>query len=415
MHRGQDVGVLGQVAMGLTHPERLDSLEQTQRVGHATVAVGGDLVGESAGSLDLQRHRSVLIVAGDIEQAVGIDDRMDRLLECAAARDQLRRHGQRAPARGVEKARVVVAEVDPRRGQVLVESMEAVEDAEQGRAVVALVEPAEGLDDLFFAGERKDDRERPAVGRAQHHQPAAASLAGGVLHGAPHVGMELDEAARHQPPHRMGEQVDGLTPGPALDERGERGGALVDVEPPVERERPRLPAGLQLEQQVRIGRKEAGGAHGVRRRERRAVEREPQLVETAREDPEQVEPHAIALAARIHRVELGAHDAGKHDHPAEGRAASPAARRLVEARQAFVAELGGQDLALRGSESEERGPRSLDVARGQRSVERGEARTISIARHAGGYCPPARAVNRGCVLPLEEYSFPWRSVSPLRP
>ena len=122
-------------------------------------------------------------------------------------------------------------------------------------------------------------------------------------------------------------------------------------------------------------------------------------------------------AARVHRVELGAHEAGEHDDAAQDRAAPSSPRRLVEARQAFVTELCGQDLALLRSEGEERGPPGLDVARGEGAIERGEARTISIARHRRRLLPARDGVNRGSVSThaRAEYAFPSRSVEPLRP
>src|SRR5439155_11919478 len=105
----------------------------------------------------------------------------------------------------------------------------------------------------------------------------------------------------------------------------------------------------------------------------------------------------------------GAHEAGEDDDPAQGRAAPPAARRLVEARESFVTELGGQDLALRGREGEERGPGSLDVTGGERAVERGEARAISIARHGRRLLP----VRDGCQSWIR-FMANGRGCSPVR-
>ena len=375
--------------MRLAHPEGPHSLEHAERVRHAAVAVRRDLVEELARRLDLHGGGRVLVVAGDVEEAIGVRDGIDRFLERAPARDQLRHHRERAPARGVEEADVVVAQVDAGRRQMLVGGMEAVEDAQQGHTVVELVDLVEGLDAFFRAGERLDDAEGSPVGRAEHDEAAAAALAGGILHRPPYVGMELDEAARDQPAHRVGEQVHGLARAPAPHEVRERGGALVDVEPPVEGERLGLPAGLQLEEEVRVDGPDAGGAHGVRRRQRHPVKREPQVVEAAGQDPEHVDPDAVAVAARVHGVELRPHEAGEHDDAALGRAAACAPRRLVESRQPLVAELRGEDLAVRRREREGRGPDRLDVAPGQRPVERGQARTVPVARH-GRRLLPAR-------------------------
>ena len=134
---------------------------------------------------------------------------------------------------------------------------------------------------------------------------------------------------------------------------------------------------------MRIEGEDAGGAHGVRGREGRALGRQPQGVEAAGENLEAVDPDAVAVAVGLHGVELRAHETGEHDHAALRRTAARAPRRLIEARHALVAELRGQDFALFRAEGEERRAQRLELARGERAVEGGEARAVSIAGHGG--------------------------------
>ena len=349
-------------------------------MGHAAVAVEGLVVLEPPGSLDPDGGRGRLPVTRHVDQALGGQDRMQRLLEASPRGEEPGHDGQIAPARGVEQLHVVIAERDLRRRHRLVGAQEGVEDPEQLGHVVGQVDLREGLHHFLLAGQGEGDRERSSVGRAHHDEAPASTLAVGVLHRVPHVGEELDETAGDQAAQRVDHEVYRLALGPAFDHLAKRGRGLVHVAPPVVGEGHHLPALHQLQQEGHVG----AGVHAIgddrgRRRKGAAVVGQAQLGDPAGQDAEGVEPDAVFVSLLVERVELGAHEARQHDHPALGGGAPTPAGAAIQALQPLVAHPHLQQLALVRVEREEGIARALCISGGQCLVE--PAQALPLAAH----------------------------------
>ena len=147
----------------------------------------------------------VVVVAGDVDQSLGVDHVLHLLLEPLAPVDQLRPHGQRPPvlasrtaSGGRRRDRRAATAASGR-------AREGCEDREHSRSPCSRSILASVRTCFSFRSARAD-RERAAVRRPEHHQPAAAAGPVGIVHRRPRLG-KCVRSGGDQPAHRMGDEV----------------------------------------------------------------------------------------------------------------------------------------------------------------------------------------------------------------
>ena len=333
----EDVIVLRQLAVLLVHPVRPYCLEQPERVRHLPVALAGLTVGELPRCLQLEEKRRFPVVAGDVEEAVGIDDLLEIGVEGTRPIEERLVHREIAPGRPLEELCMVVAvEVDERRRKHLVHPREGGDDCEHLLERVLEVSRRERPDDLVGAREHARDRERSSVGRPHHDQAASPPSPLGIVDRLPGLAEAIDEATGDEPTHRVGDEVNRLACAERLDLFVETGRAAVDVLAPVEGERPHLPARVQLQEDRHVGRQvHARGSDLDSGLGRLALRGQLEVGDAAEDEVDEVQPDTVGLTRAVHRVELGAHDPGQHEDlpqlPAAATASGRPARALERA------------------------------------------------------------------------------------
>ena len=207
----------------------------------------------------------------------------------------------------------------------------------------------------------------------------------GVVHGLPHVAVALDEPPRHEAAHRMGDEMHRVTAAERLNLAREPVGALVDVLPPVERERAHVPARVQLEDHRKVGLAvHARGTHVEPRHGGAPVRRQLQVADPAPDQARVVEPDAVGVALRVDRIELGAHDARQDEHAAELPPARAARRGAAGAVEGIRAELLEQQFLLAPVDVEQHAADPVDVALVESRLNLVESRCL-VAVHAVGH------------------------------
>ena len=333
---------------------------------------------------DPDPRRSLQVRPGDVEKTLGVRDLVEASQELVALRQESLAHGKLPPARRLEELLVVVAQVDEGRGQHLVHARKRADDREQLLLRVVQVGLGEELHELLGPRERERDRERAAVRSADHDQPPAAPASARVVHRLPGVGEELDEAARDEPAHRVCDEVHRVAGAERLDLAVEPRGALVDVLSPVERERPHVPAGVELHEQRDVGlavdprRADVdAGAGGL------AVGFQLEIADPAGDQADEVDPDAIGVALAVDGVELGAHDPGEDDDLAELSAAAPASRGAAGALERLLPHLLLEQALLLGVERDEDSASRVEVCAVERRLELLESRRLGAGHDLG--------------------------------
>ena len=183
----------------------------------------------------------------------------------------------------------------------------------------------------------------------------------------------------------MGDEMHRVTAAERLNLAREPVGALVDVLPPVERERAHVPARVQLEDHREVGlavhaRRDARGARPCGA----PVRCQLQVADPAPDQARVIEPDAVGVALRVHRIELGAHDARQHEHAAELPRARAARRGAAGAVEGIRAELVEQQFLLAPVELEQHAADPVDVAVVESRLHLVESRCLA-AVHAVGH------------------------------
>jgi hypothetical protein len=300
---------------------------------HLPVSVARLTVGELPRSLHLEQERRWPVVACDVEKPAGVDGLLEIGEEGARVIEVGLMHAELPPGRSLEELSVIVAvEVDERGRQHLVHAGKGRNDCEHLLERVLDVSRRERPDDLVGAREHERDHERATVGRPHHDQATSSPLPLGVVHRLPCLAEAMDEAASDETAHRVGDEVYRLARAEGLDLFVQPGGAAVDVLAPVEGERPDVPARVELHEDRHVGVAVHAGRENLDPGLcRLAIGSQLEVRDASEDEVDEVEPDALRLARAVHRVELGAHDPGEHEHLAELAPASPAGRRPASA------------------------------------------------------------------------------------
>ena len=301
------------------------------------------------------------------------------------------------PRRRLEQVLVVVAEIDQRRRQHLVEPAERGEDRQQLREPVVSVDEGEAPDELLDTGQRERRGERAAVRRAQHDEASAAGVALGVVHRRPGGGEVAADVAGDEAAHRVGDEVHR----PAGTERPhlglEAGRALRHVLAPVERERPHLPLGVELREQRQVrAAVDARRAHaGPRRRRQPVRHRQLEVFHPATDEAGDRDPDPLGVAPAVDAVEQRAHDPRQHEHLAAPLAAPVPRGGLQRPLHGGGADVLAQQRQLVLGQRQQLPAHRPDVTGVERVLQRIESRRC-LFRH--GDPPPQLGLQRTPAL-----------------
>ena len=198
----------------------------------------------------------------------------------------------------------------------------------------------------------------------------------------------------------MCDQVHGFAGAERLDLPVESGCALVDVLAPVEAEGPDVPARVELQQERQIGlAMHARDPHVGSRLRGAPVVLQLEICDPAGDEADEVDPDPVGIALAVDRVELGAHDPGKHENLAELAASHTARRRASRARERLVSHLLCEESLVLRVEVDHDPADRRDVTAVERLLQRLEPGRLGTARH-GLTCVGAAASGgraRRCV------------------
>ena len=268
----------------------------------------------------------------------------------------------------------------------------------------------EELHDRLGPGQCERDRERAAVRRPEHHEPPAAPAVD-VVHLVPRGAMELRESSRDEPTHRVCDEVHRLARAEHLHLGVQPSRALVDVVAPVERERPHVPAGVELEEHRDVGHAVEPGWSDVDSGPRRlAGGCQLEVADPPGEKAHEVDPDPVDVTLPVDRVELRPHDPREHEDLAQLRPPSSAGRREACALERFRPQFPLEDVRLAAVERQQRAADAVEVATVERGLKRvdpgclGRAHSTpprrASATAAGDRCAAASAGGTGVISPL---------------
>ena len=184
------------------------------------------------------------------------------------------------------------------RRQQHVRTDERVADLQQLVQAVRQIDARQHLDHLVRTGQHRRNGERAVVRRAEHDQAAARDQIR-ILHALPHLRMAANEIARDQSAERVHDKMARLIGEPRANELGEQVGRLIDIAPPVVRQRLDVPARAQRHHRARIKRLVDAGSEHAQARIGFGVAacRELQLGQAAADDAPQIDPDVVLVAA----------------------------------------------------------------------------------------------------------------------
>ena len=254
------------------------------------------------------------------------------------------------------------------------------DDLEQLLLRVVDVRLRQELHELLGSRERQRDRERAAVGRSEHDQAPAPPAAARVVHRLPRLGEELDEPAGDEPAHRVRDEMHGLPGAERLDLTVESRGALVDVLAPVERERPHVPARVELHEQrhVRLA-MDAGRTDVDARVSGLPVGAELQISDPPCDQAQEVDPDAIRVALPVHGVELRTHDPREDEDLAELSPPAPASGRGARTGERLGPHLLLEQALVLVVERDEDAANGVEIGAVERRLELLEPRRLGPA------------------------------------